>query len=283
MEGINVIINGTITPANIERMFVTHGPYQLNGLRLDKLSKVEVLVDSSTTTKFETGSSVTKSKTGSMIGRTIVGGVVLGGAGAIIGGATGKKASTNTSITTETRDTELTVQLTFYDGITMNVFITKLESFHWLLGMAGHTPMSDKQIESERVLAIATKNIADKNKALTDEEIRRWEFIDKLLREKKIKKPINIDFTNPETKGKTAMILTTIGTLTVFFLEFTDNLVAFMLVFLFIFVLIFLLTIPLVYLIATIFKSYHRRKMKTYNEEGQKVYEELFSKQENER
>lgn len=39
------------------------------------------------------GDIVTKTKTGSMIGRAVVGGVLTGGIGAIIGGATAKKES----------------------------------------------------------------------------------------------------------------------------------------------------------------------------------------------
>ena len=90
---IEIIKNGSPEKANIRKMFSSHGPYLIGDLRLDSLTSVNLLVDSSTTTSHQTGNheSITKAKTGSMLGRAVVGGVLLGGTAAAVGAITGKK------------------------------------------------------------------------------------------------------------------------------------------------------------------------------------------------
>ncbi|CAG1021994.1 hypothetical protein MTYM_01408 [Methylococcales bacterium] len=46
MQDIYVLKSGESVPAKIERMFETHGPYMIEGQRLDFLSKVNILADS---------------------------------------------------------------------------------------------------------------------------------------------------------------------------------------------------------------------------------------------
>lgn len=55
--------------------------------------------------------SKTKTKTGSLVGRSVVGGALLGPAGAIIGGATAKKKTTST-----TQATDEVSFLVYYDN-----------------------------------------------------------------------------------------------------------------------------------------------------------------------
>lgn len=57
----------------------------------------ELLVDGQTSTS--TTSTITKSSTGSVVGRAVVGTVVAGGAGAVIGGLSGKKTGTGETTT----------------------------------------------------------------------------------------------------------------------------------------------------------------------------------------
>lgn len=57
---------------------------------------IDVVIEDIVTQHTTGGDIVTKTKTGSMIGRAVVGGVLTGGVGAIIGGATAKKESTVT-------------------------------------------------------------------------------------------------------------------------------------------------------------------------------------------
>lgn len=47
MKDIYIFKNGETIPAKIEKLFETHGPYTIEGKRLDLLSKVQVVVDSS--------------------------------------------------------------------------------------------------------------------------------------------------------------------------------------------------------------------------------------------
>jgi hypothetical protein len=176
MDGIFVFQNGNRVPAKVERMFKTHGAFLLNGVRLDTLSKLQILVDSSTSTRLESGQSISTSDTGSAVGRAIVGGVILGEAGAIIGGMTGKKTSAIDSVTTEVKNTQLTAELTFHDGSTMNVFLTSLDVYHWLLEMVGKPPMTDEELEIERKLSIEV----EEEKAIFR---RRWAQVDSEIKE----------------------------------------------------------------------------------------------------
>lgn len=169
MHGINVINDGKKVPAHIEKMFGEFGPYMLNGKRLDLLTKVQILVDSSISTTTTSGSSSSSASTGNMVKRAIVGGVLLGGAGALAGGVTGKRDSEIKSTSTESISTELTAELTFADGRSQYVFLTNMEGFHWLLGQANLEPMSDAELnnaeinEKNRILRIALHEEVVKN------------------------------------------------------------------------------------------------------------------------
>lgn len=76
---------------NSSTLFIENNPYHFKDIiNFNVCDNSEMIYSGS-------ASSSTKTKTGSMIGRAVVGGVLLGGAGAVIGGATAKKDS-NTSI-----------------------------------------------------------------------------------------------------------------------------------------------------------------------------------------
>ena len=75
MNEIYIFKNGETIPARIEKLFETHGPYTIEGKRLDFLTKVQLLVDSSSTSTLQSGTSTSSAKTGSMVGRAVVGGV----------------------------------------------------------------------------------------------------------------------------------------------------------------------------------------------------------------
>ena len=86
MKNIYIFKDGVSVDADIKRLFGTHGPYTIEGKRLDQLVKVQLIVDSSVSTIEQTGSIVEKAKTGSMVGRAVAGAVIAGGAGAVVGG-----------------------------------------------------------------------------------------------------------------------------------------------------------------------------------------------------
>ncbi|MGZ4978709.1 MAG: hypothetical protein ACXV8O_16305 [Methylobacter sp.] len=149
MNDIYIFKNGETVPAQIERMFGTHGPYILENRRLDFLTKVQIITDSSTSTINQTGTSVSNAKTGSMLGRAVVGGVLAGGTGAVIGGLSGKRETQINTISSEIVDTALTAELIFEDGSLMYVLLKSIESFQWLLGFANQPSMNDEQLEIE--------------------------------------------------------------------------------------------------------------------------------------
>jgi hypothetical protein len=150
MKEIFFLKSGESLPAKIEKLFQTHGPFTIEGRRLDCLAKVNVLVDSSISTMQTTGTSTSKAKTGSMLGRAVVGGVLTGGSGAIIGGLSGKREAYTNTISSEVKQTEITAELIFQDENSLYVVIKSIEAFHWLLSFAGQRPLTDDELEVER-------------------------------------------------------------------------------------------------------------------------------------
>jgi hypothetical protein len=259
MDGIFVFQNGNRVPAKVERMFKTHGVFLINGVRLDTLSKLQILVDSSTSTRFESGQSITTSDTDSAVGRAIVGGIILGGAGAVIGGTTGKKTSAIDSVITEVRNTQLTAGLTFNDGSTMNVFLTSLEVYHWLLDMVGKPPMTDEELEAERKLAIKTEEE-------TVIERRLWAQVDS-----EIEEPENKDFTRAIIILNICFIVAMVTAFITKAME--NNLFLSGLYFIFAFFICFVLTVK-IWDIINPYMSY-KKKMEAYEKARQAAYAEL--------
>lgn len=159
MDGIYRIKNGEPVKTEIKRMFDTHGPYMLDQQRLDMLTKVSVLVDASTTTSYESGTQESKANISSAVGRAVVGGVLAGGVGAVVGGTTGKRNTTISSVITEELDTNLTVELEFSNARPIHVIITKLSSYHWLLEQLNQEPATDEQIFEIKKYAQREKEI----------------------------------------------------------------------------------------------------------------------------
>jgi hypothetical protein len=129
----------------------------LEGQRLDKLIKVQLLLDSSTTSTFQTGTEVNKANTGSMIGRAIIGGVLLGGTGAVIGGLSGKRESEINAQSYSTTRTEFTAELLFDNGKSIYVLIKSQSAFHWLLGFANQPSLTNEELAIEKQKSIKYK------------------------------------------------------------------------------------------------------------------------------
>lgn len=166
MSDIYIFKNGNKVRATIQKMFGTHGPYLLEGKRLDLLNKVQLLHDSSTATHHQTGTSVEKVNNKNMLKRAVVGELLLGPAGAIIGGNTAERTSTISSTTTTQVQTQITAELIYLDGGSQYIFMDDLKPFHWLLGFANQTPLSDEEIERERIAAINLKNAEQRRQAI---------------------------------------------------------------------------------------------------------------------
>jgi len=150
MKEIYIFKNGKTIQARIEKLFETFGPYTIEGRRLDLLTKVQLLVDSSTTSTYQSGTNTSIAKTGSMVGRAVMGGVLIGGVGAVIGGLSGKRESVINTVNNEILHTELTAELIFEDGYSLYVLLKDKGSFHWLLSFVNQTPLTDEEIEIDR-------------------------------------------------------------------------------------------------------------------------------------
>jgi len=154
MKGIYIFTAEGAVPANIGKLFDTYGPCTIEGRRLDFLNKVVLLVDDSTVTTIQSGTSASQAKTGSMIGRAVVGGILTGGAGAVIGGVTGKRESVINTTSIETLQKEITAELIFLDGTSMYVLLKNKKAFHWLLGFANQTPLTDSELQQLKLIEL---------------------------------------------------------------------------------------------------------------------------------
>lgn len=161
----------------VRRMYGTHGPYMIGDYRLDRLVDTNVLVDSSTSTLHESGAIDSKTNTGSMLGRAVVGGVLLGGAGAAVGGVTASKNSTVNTTTTETKHVELTLKLLFSVGNPLIVIVKSLETYHWLLGQVGCREYDDAALAEAKAESTAAAEKAERWK----EEAERWKQVDRVV------------------------------------------------------------------------------------------------------
>lgn len=145
----------------IKRLFDSHGPWTINGKRLDELESVDIVLDSSTSSRHETSLGKTTANAGSLVGRAVVGGALLGGAGAVLGGATGTKTNVSTATSVETRNTELTCKLKFSNGDILHTIITDVAAYHWLLAFTSSPAATAQELEREGTLAATAKKRLD--------------------------------------------------------------------------------------------------------------------------
>lgn len=138
---------------NIKKLFESHGPWTIDNHRLDELTSIDILLNSSASVTEETSTGKTTANTGSMIGRAAAGGVLLGGVGAVVGGITGAKTTVNTSTSIESLETKLTCKLTFADGKILHAIITDPAAYHWLLAFTTSRKFTEEEIEEEKLIA----------------------------------------------------------------------------------------------------------------------------------
>lgn len=91
-EGYIEICSQFIVNEKEKKVWISQNVNSLNEYSFDEIIDAEI--EDIITQHTSGGEIVTKTKTGNMIGRAVVGGVLTGGTGAIIGGATAKKVST---------------------------------------------------------------------------------------------------------------------------------------------------------------------------------------------
>ncbi|QBG36711.1 hypothetical protein [Litorilituus sediminis] len=147
MHKIYTLKSGKPVQSKIKKLFGTHGIELLDEDRLDLLKKVNILVDSSTTTQFTESQGTSKSSTGSIVGRALVGAAVSGGLGAVVGGVTGKKSHESSSVTKESKNYELTLELTFLNEKKVHAIVKDIDTYHWLLAFVDMSPWSDAKIK----------------------------------------------------------------------------------------------------------------------------------------
>ncbi|CAN7750659.1 hypothetical protein LJR066_006672 [Acidovorax sp. LjRoot66] len=146
--------NGSVF--TFSRMFGTHGPHLIDGKRLDQLTGVDLLLDSSTSVVSQTSYATTTSNATGVLGRAVVGGLVAGGVGALVGGTTGAKTTTSAGSSVESINTQLTVKLTFEAGQTIHAVVTDLAAYHWLLSFPGKPPATSEELEIAKAQSVVT-------------------------------------------------------------------------------------------------------------------------------
>ena len=162
MYQVKIISAGVKKIAKIEKLYNYLGPLCLtygndkDGFpvpiaRFDNIESIEVVNDLSTrkiVTSSE-GNSVTTAKTGNMVKRAVIGGVLTGGAGAVIGGVTGTK---NTEVSTISNSSEtikylVTLQVKFKDGKVLIISVNDPEITELLYSHIGTECISDDELE----------------------------------------------------------------------------------------------------------------------------------------
>ena len=162
MFTIEINSTGIKKKATIEKLFLHNGPFCITQsknkdgfpvplARLDYIETVEVVNDLSTRSTITTseGNSVTTAKTGNMVKRAVIGGVLTGGAGAVIGGVTGTK---NTEVSTISNSSEtikylVTLQVKFKDGKVLIISVNDPEITELLYSHIGTECISDDELE----------------------------------------------------------------------------------------------------------------------------------------
>lgn len=152
MNPISVVLlkDGKKIKASTYQMFETHGVPMLDEQRLDTLVDVSLLFDGSTVETHSTSSGESTVNNKNMAKRAVVGGVLLGGTGAIIGGATAKQEIITNSRTVEKIKANLTVKLCYDSGFEQIIILNNIDHFHYFMSFVNMRPKSDNDIAHDR-------------------------------------------------------------------------------------------------------------------------------------
>ena len=195
---VEAIIDGKYINCSIGKMFNNQGPFCIYesvdwyGLpivlrRLDKMQSIEVLSDlskrrTSTKTSGNQGAS-----TSNVVGRAIVGGLISGGVGAIIGGVTGEKRITTSSISTEDIDLNLILSIRFSDEPSLTIKLTDTSVLEFIASFSGSTAASDDELASLKENFLADFDKEKKRLEKVNEEINKIVERKRLEKEEKVR------------------------------------------------------------------------------------------------
>ena len=191
MYQVKIISAGVKKIAKIEKLYNYLGPLCLtygndkDGFpvpiaRFDNIESIEVVNDLSTrkiVTSSE-GASVTKAKTGNMVKRAVIGGVLTGGAGAVIGGVTGTRntETVSTSTSSEVLNYLVTLQAKFKDGKIITFTVDNPEITELLFSHIGTEYINDEELAKLKILAVQEK---EKQRRLAEDEFKDQKITEK--------------------------------------------------------------------------------------------------------
>jgi len=150
MKLIKIIEAGNTKIVPVKMLYNTYGPLALAGGRLDQLRDVVLVADSTTSTFEEKGNSESKARTGSVIGRSLVGGLLVGGVGAVVGGTTAGRSDSFTSVTQEKKSYNFTLSLEWKDGTRKIASVDNPQDLEWLMSFLGSPEMSEEEIHVQK-------------------------------------------------------------------------------------------------------------------------------------
>lgn len=150
MNNITIVASGQNKIVAITKLFGSFGPWCIEGKRIDQLADVILLSDGTSSTFIESGVGTSKASTGSVIGRSLVGGLLTGGVGAIIGGSTASRNEIFESKVTEQKIYDFTVKLLWKDSSAAIAQINNPSDLRWLASFIGQPEMSENEIEEAR-------------------------------------------------------------------------------------------------------------------------------------
>lgn len=151
MKNITIVVSGQQKIISINKLHGDYGPFCIDEKRIDQLVDIVLISDGTSSEFLESGSGTSKTSTNSLVGRSLVGGLLFGGVGAIIGAGSAERNENYESKTTEKKNFDFSVKLTWKNGSSVIAKIDNPIDLRWLASFVGQPEMSERDIEEERL------------------------------------------------------------------------------------------------------------------------------------
>lgn len=170
MSAVMIYEGGKTRRDTIRRMYFANGPHLLGARRLDHLISATVIRDASTVSTSALTEGTATTSIGSQAARGVTGAVLAGPVGAIIGGSGAKQNIATKTVTQQTTNTDVYMQLQFKgESGPLTVQAKDEEAFQIIQSYAGGTEwtraeLDEAMVRGERAKLRANK-LADAGKA----------------------------------------------------------------------------------------------------------------------
>jgi hypothetical protein len=163
MGAVVIYEGGKAHRNSIRRMYFANGPHLLGTRRLDHLVSATVIRDASTVSTSAMTDGTATTSMGSQAARGVAGAVLAGPVGAIIGGSGAKQNIATKTITQQTMNTDVYMQLQFKgESGPLTVQAKDEEAFQIIQSYAGSSEWTQAELDEAKVRGERAKSRADK-------------------------------------------------------------------------------------------------------------------------